>query len=45
MRIYFIRHGNPNYENDCLTDIGHLQAEACAERLKGEGIQKIFFGN
>lgn len=42
MRIYFIRHGNPNYEHDCLTDIGHLQAKACAKRLKNEGIQKVF---
>ena len=42
MRIYFIRHGHPNYERDCLTDIGHLQAAACSERLKNEGIQRIF---
>lgn len=42
MRIYFVRHGHPNYENDCLTDIGHLQAQACAQRLKDEGIEKIF---
>ncbi len=42
MRIYFIRHGHPNYALDCLTEIGHLQAEACAERLKDVGIQKIF---
>ena len=42
MRIYFIRHGHPNYALDCLTDIGHLQAEACAERLKAAGIQRIF---
>lgn len=42
MRIYFIRHGHPNYALDCLTDIGRLQAEACAERLKDSGIQKIY---
>ena len=42
MRVYFIRHGHPDYEHDCLTDIGRLQAEACAERLKNAGIQKIF---
>ena len=42
MRIYFIRHGHPYYANDCLTDIGHLQAEACSERLKNEGIQRVF---
>ena len=42
MRIYFIRHGHPNYALDCLTDIGRQQAEACAERLKVSGIQKIY---
>lgn len=42
MRIYFIRHGHPDYEHDCLTNIGRLQAEACAERLKDSGIQKIY---
>lgn len=42
MIIYFVRHGHPNYELDCLTDIGHLQAEACAKRLKNEGIERIF---
>ena len=42
MKIYFVRHGNSNYQYDCLTDIGHLQAEVCAERLENEGIQKIF---
>ena len=42
MRIYFIRHGHPNYTLDCLTDIGRQQAEACAERLKDAGIQQIF---
>lgn len=42
MRIYFIRHGHPNYKLDCLTEIGHLQAAACAKHLKNKGIQKIF---
>ena len=42
MRILFVRHGNPNYDLDILTELGHKQAEACAERLKGEGIEKIF---
>ena len=42
MRILFVRHGNPNYELDILTDLGHKQAAACAERLKGEGIERIF---
>ena len=33
MRILFVRHGHPNYEKDCLTDLGHLHAAAAAERL------------
>lgn len=42
MKIYFVRHGHPNYANDCLTELGHLQAEAAAKRLKDSGIQKVF---
>jgi probable phosphoglycerate mutase len=41
MRVIFVRHGHPNYEIDCLTELGHLQAEAAAERLCGEGIEEI----
>lgn len=42
MRIIFVRHGHPNYEKDCLTELGHLQAAAVAQRLKSERILKIF---
>lgn len=42
MRILFVRHGNPNYAIDRLTELGHVQAEACAVRLSGEGIARIF---
>ena len=42
MKIYFVRHGHPNYENDCLTPLGHMQAEAAAERLKDFGIETIY---
>ena len=31
MRIIFVRHGHPNYELDCLTPLGKLQAQAVAE--------------
>lgn len=41
MRIVFVRHGHPNYKNDCLTELGHVHAEAAAERLMGEGICEI----
>ena len=37
MKILFIRHGDPNYKDNCLTPLGHLQAEALAERLAADG--------
>ena len=42
MRIIFVRHGEPNYEQDCLTETGRQQAAAAAERLAGEGITEIY---
>ena len=42
MKIVFVRHGHPDYVNDCLTDLGHEQAEAAALRLKMEGIGEIY---
>ncbi len=42
MRIIFVRYGHPNYANDRLTELGHTQAEAAAERLKDKRIHKIF---
>ena len=42
MRIILIRHGDPNYEKDCLTELGHKQAAAAAQRLLSEGIEEIY---
>ncbi len=42
MKIIFVRHGHPDYEHDCLTDLGHEQAEKAAIRLKNEGISEIY---
>lgn len=42
MRIIFVRHGHPNYKLDCLTELGHAQAEAAAERLANEQIDKFY---
>ncbi|MBR4577053.1 MAG: histidine phosphatase family protein [Clostridia bacterium] len=42
MRIVIVRHGEPDYEHDCLTEKGRLQALAAAERLREEGIEEIF---
>lgn len=33
MKLYIIRHGDPDYENDCLTPLGKRQAEALARRF------------
>ncbi len=42
MRLIFVRHGEPDYGNDCLTPTGEKQAAACAKRLAGEGISEIY---
>ena len=42
MRIILVRHGEPDYVHDCLTDAGKRQAAAAAERLAGEGITGIY---
>lgn len=42
MRIVFVRHGDPNYELDCLTPKGKLQAKAAAQRLLREGIEEAY---
>lgn len=42
MRLYIIRHGDPDYDLDTLTPSGKKQAEALAKRLKEEGITKIY---
>ena len=41
MRLIMIRHGDPDYEKDCLTALGRRQAMAAAERLEREGIEEI----
>lgn len=42
LRIVFVRHGEPNYELDCLTETGQAQAAAAAERLVREEISEIY---
>lgn len=42
MKIIFVRHGHPNYEKNCLTELGHLHAAAAAQRLKDDGIEEIY---
>ncbi len=42
MRIVFVRHGHPDYEQDCLTELGHQHSIAAGKRLVSEGISKIY---
>lgn len=42
MQLYYIRHGEPIYDPDCLTEKGHRQARALGETLQHCGIDKIY---
>ena len=42
MLLYIIRHGDPIYETDTLTDRGRLQAEAVGKRIAASKIDRIF---
>ncbi len=42
MLLYIIRHGDPIYETDSLTERGFRQAEAVAKRMKAAGIDRVY---
>ena len=42
MRIIFVRHGELDYANDCLTEAGKTQAKQAAQRLRDEGIEELW---
>lgn len=42
MLFFYIRHGNPIYDPDSLTELGKKQADAVAKRLSLYGIDKIY---
>jgi broad specificity phosphatase PhoE len=42
MLFFYVRHGDPTYNPDELTPLGHRQAEAVAKRLSLYGIDKIY---
>lgn len=42
MLFYYIRHGNPIYDPDSLTPLGHEQAKAISKRLALHGVDKIY---
>ena len=42
MILFFIRHGDPIYDPDSLTPLGHRQAEAIGRRLARYGLDEIY---
>ncbi|MBO4594922.1 MAG: histidine phosphatase family protein [Clostridia bacterium] len=42
MWLFYVRHGQPDYENDRLTEEGKKQAQAVAERFSLLGLDKIY---
>lgn len=42
MLLYYVRHGDPIYDPDSLTELGKRQAEAVAKRLSVHGIDEIY---
>lgn len=42
MLLFYIRHGDPIYSPDSLTELGHKQAKALTLRLKNAGIEEIY---
>lgn len=42
MLLYIIRHGDPIYVTDTLTERGRLQAEAVGKRMVAAGIDRVF---
>ncbi len=42
MLLFYVRHGDPIYNPDSLTPLGHLQADAVAKRLARYGIDEIY---
>ena len=42
MRIYLIRHGDPDYRNDSLTESGRLEAEALSVYLKSIEVDRLY---
>ncbi len=42
MKLILVRHGHPDYVHDCLTPLGHSQAEAAANVLKDTHLNSIW---
>ena len=42
MILYVVRHGDPDYENDSLTELGKLQASSLAKRFSVHGLDRVY---
>lgn len=42
MLLFYVRHGDPIYEPDSLTPLGHRQAESVAKRLALFGMDEVY---
>ena len=42
MKLFIIRHGDPDYEHDSLTPTGRMEAEALSERMKNIRADKCY---
>ena len=42
MILYYVRHGDPIYNPDSLTELGHKQAEALSKRFSLYGLDEIY---
>ena len=42
MRLYIIRHADPDYPNNTITCAGHAEARALAQRLANEGLTRLY---
>ena len=42
MLLFYIRHGDPVYDPDELTPLGHRQAESVARRLALFGVDEVY---
>ncbi len=42
MRILFIRHGDPDYANDTLTEKGYIEANLLADRMVKENVREFY---
>jgi len=42
MIFYYVRHGDPIYDPDSLTELGHKQAAALAKRFALYGLDKVY---